>query len=153
MPNTYTQIHIQVVFAVKFRISVIHESWENELYRYISGIVQSNKHKILSINGIPDHLHFLAGMRPSQSISDLMREVKSNSSKWINEKRLTPGRFEWQDGYAAFSYSKKDVPNVIRYIQNQKEHHKSISFLEEYKKFLDEFDIEYDWQYCFKEPE
>jgi REP element-mobilizing transposase RayT len=153
MANTYTQIHIQFVFAVKFRKCLIHESWEEELYKYITGIVQSNNHKMLSINGIHDHIHFLAGIRPAQSISDVMKEVKANSSKWINDKRLTSGKFEWQGGYGAFSYAKRDLPNVIRYIQNQKDHHKETNFLDEYRKMLDEFEIEYDWQYCFREPE
>jgi REP element-mobilizing transposase RayT len=153
MANTYTQIHVQFVFAVRFRKSLIHESWEENLYKYITGIFKNHDHKLLAINGMPDHIHILSGVRPTQSISDLMRDVKTSSSKWIKEMNLTNNRFEWQDGYSAFSYSKRDLPNIIKYIMNQKEHHKTTSFLEEYRKMLDEFEVEYKWEYCFKEPE
>ena len=152
MANTYTQIHIQFVFAPKFRAALIQPAWEDELYKYITGIVQNNKHKMLCINGMPDHVHMLLGFRPPQSMSDLMQDVKASSSKWINSKKLTPGRFEWQAGYGAFSYSKSEIPNVIAYIQNQKIHHHKISFLKEYKSILEQFQIEYDEKYIFKEP-
>ena len=116
MANTYTQIHIQAVFAVQNRQSLINKQWNNELYKYITGIVQSYDHKILQINGMPDHIHMLFGMRPVQSISDLMKQVKQDSSKWINQKELVNGRFLWQAGYGAFSYSKSQLPRVIKYI-------------------------------------
>lgn len=151
MPNTYTQIHLQIVFAVENRISMIDNSWKNELYRYITGIVQNYDHKLLTINGIPDHLHLLIGMRPTQALSDLMREIKRDSSTWINEKRFTKGKFQWQEGYGAFSYSRSHLPDVIKYIQNQELHHQKQSFIEEYKEFLDKFEIAYDERYIFKE--
>jgi len=152
MANTYTQIHLQFVFAPKFRASLIHPDWEDELYKYITGIVQNNNHKMLCINGMPDHLHLLAGFRTTQSIADFMQDVKANSSGWINDKKLTKSRFEWQSGFGAFSYSKSHVPNVINYIKNQKTHHRKQTFLEEYKMFLEKFEVDYDEQYIFKEP-
>ena len=151
MPNTYTQIHIQFVFAVKYRDSIIHSSWKDELYKYITGIVQNNKHKLISINGMPDHVHVLIGMRPHQSISDLMQDVKGDSSKWINEKKFAKGKFEWQEGYGAFSYGKSQIKEVILYIENQEQHHKKKTFIEEYLDFLKKFEVEYDEKYIFKE--
>jgi putative transposase len=152
MANTYTQIHLQFIFAPKFRASLIHPDWEIELYRYITGIVQE-KHKMLSINGMPDHLHMLVGFRATQSIADFMQDVKTGSSGWINKSKKCKSRFEWQTGYGAFSYSKSQVPSVISYIQNQKEHHRKRTFLEEYKMFLEKFEVDYDEQYIFKAPE
>lgn len=151
MSNTYTQIHIQFVFAVKYRNGLIHSSFKQELYQYISGIIKANNHKLLAINGMSDHLHILVGMRPSQSVSDLIQNIKSNSSKWINEKKFLKVKFEWQEGYGAFSYSKSHVQNVIRYIQNQEEKHKVKSFNEEYLDFLKAFEIDYDERYVFKD--
>lgn len=150
MPNTYTQIHIQAIFAVKYRVGIIRKEWKDELFKYIAGIIQQNDHKVLIINGVEDHVHVFFGMRPIQSLSDLMQDVKGNSSKWINEKGLVPGRFEWQSGFGAFSYSKSQIPDVIRYIQNQEEHHKKQTFLSEYVEFLDCFGVEYDERYIFK---
>ena len=150
MANTYTQIHIQFVFAVKHRQSVISSKWENDLYKYITGIVKNNNHKMLCINGMPDHVHILVGFHTTQSISDFMREVKANSSKWINEQKLTKGKFNWQEGYGAFSYSKSHQDNVYKYIMNQKEHHKKSTFIDEYKELLNKFEIEYDEKYVFK---
>ena len=132
MANTYTQIHIQFFFAVKFRDGLIHESFKQELFKYISGIVTAHNHKLLAINSMPDHIHIFIGMRPTQSISDLMQDIKGNSSKWINEKKFLKVRFEWQEGYGAFSYSKSHVNRVIDYIFNQENHHKKESFQEEY---------------------
>ncbi|WP_298121885.1 IS200/IS605 family transposase [Flavobacterium sp.] len=152
MANTYTQIHVQFVFAVKFRNGLIHASFKEELYQYISGIIKANNHKLLAINGMPDHLHIFTGMRPTQSISDLLQDIKGSSSKWINEKKFLKVKFEWQEGYGAFSYSKSHVNNVIEYIQNQENHHKKESFNEEYLKFLKVFEIDYDERYVFKEP-
>ncbi|WP_298306748.1 IS200/IS605 family transposase [Flavobacterium sp.] len=152
MANTYTQIHVQFVFAVKFRNGLIHASFKEELYQYISGIIKANNHKLLAINGMPDHLHIFIGMRPTQSISDLLQDIKGSSSKWINEKKFLKVKFEWQEGYGAFSYSKSHVNNVINYIQNQENHHKKETFRDEYLKFLKVFEIEYDEHYIFKEP-
>lgn len=151
MANTYTQIHIHFVFAVKYRLGVIQSEWKEALYKYITGIAQNNNHKLLVINGMPDHIHILIGVRPSQSISDLMKDIKQSSSKWINENKFTKVHFEWQEGYGAFSYSKSQINTVIKYIQNQEEHHKTKTFLEEYLEILQKFEIEYDEKYIFKE--
>jgi putative transposase len=153
MANTYTQIHIQTVFAVQNRHCIIQQRWKEELYKYISGIVQNNKHKILAINGMPDHVHILFGFRPAQSLSDLMQDIKGSSSRWINEEKFTRGKFSWQEGYGAFSYSKSDVPKVLEYIKHQEEHHKKKSFSEEYKDLLEEFEIDYDQRFVFKPVE
>jgi len=150
MANTYTQIHIHAVFTVQNRDSIILCNWKDELYKYISGILQNNSHKLLAINGMSDHIHILFGFRPSQSLSDLMQDIKANSSKWINEKKFIRAKFSWQEGYGAFSYTKADLPKIIRYIQDQKEHHKRKTFLEEYLELLKEFDIEYDERFVFK---
>ncbi len=148
---TYTQIHIQFVFAVKFRDALIKHEWKEELYKYITGIIQNNKHKLLIINSMPDHIHILVGMRPNQSVSDLVNDIKTNSSKFINEKRFLPVRFEWQKGYGAFSYGKSQVENVINYINNQEKHHHKKSFREEYLDFLQKFEVEYNEEYIFNE--
>jgi putative transposase len=153
MANTYTQIHIQTIFAVKRRTALIQKEWKDELYKYITGIIRTYDHKILAINGMPDHLHIFFGMRPVQSLSDLMQDVKGSSSKWINEKRFIKDKFEWQEGYGAFSYSKSQASKVIAYIQNQETHHKKVSFLNEYKTFLVKFEVDYDDRYIFKELE
>lgn len=153
MANTYTQIHIQFVFVVKFRNGMIHSSFKEELYQYISGIIKYHDHKLLAINGMPDHLHILIGMRPTQSISDLMQDIKGNSSKWINDKKFLKVKFEWQSGYGAFSYSKAHVQNVINYIKNQENHHINKTFRDEYLNILKESDVDYDERYIFKEPE
>lgn len=150
MANTFTQIHIQAVFAVQNKQSLISKSWEEELYRYITGIIQNYDHKVLQINGMRDHIHILFGMRPTQSVSDLMQFVKQGSSKWINEKRFLMEKFSWQTGYGAFSYAKSDLPNVIAYIKNQEAHHKKQSFIEEYIEILKSFEMEYDERYIFK---
>src|SRR6056297_1326504 len=150
MANTYTQIHIHSIFAVQNRQSLIQSSWEIELYKYITGIVQNNGHKLLQINGMPDHVHLLIGMRPVKSLSVLMQQVKQDSSKWINEKRFAAGRFSWQEGFGAFLHSKSQVQTVITYIQNQKEHHKNKSFREEYLDFLEKWEVNYDERYIFK---
>jgi REP element-mobilizing transposase RayT len=151
MPNTYTQIHIHFVFAVKFRLGLIDKKWKEQLNKYITEIIQSNNHKLLAINGMSDHIHILIGMRPTQSISDLMKEVKQSSSLWINENKFTKQHFEWQEGYGAFSYSKSQIDGVVKYIKNQEEHHKKQSFKEEYLEILTKFEIEYDEKYIFKE--
>jgi putative transposase len=150
MANTFTQIHLQIVFAVQNRISLIQPSWKDELYKYMTGIVKENDHKLIIINGMPDHIHMLIGMRPSQSLSGLMQDVKGDSSKWINSKKFVKGQFQWQEGYGAFSYSKSHLPAVTNYIKNQETHHKKKSFIEEYKEFLDKFEVPYDERYIFQ---
>ena len=153
MANTFHQIHIQSIFAVKKITGLIQREWKDELYKYITGIIQKHDHKLLAINGMADHVHIFFGMRPTQSLSDLMQDVKGNSSKWINEKKFIESKFEWQSGFGAFSYSKSQVSTVIGYIQNQENHHRKITFLQEYKKFLDKFEADYDERYIFKLPE
>jgi REP element-mobilizing transposase RayT len=148
--GTFSQIYIQVVFAVKGRNSLIHVSWEEELYKYITGIIQNKGQKMLAINGMPDHIHFLIGMKPSCCLSDLVREVKKSSNAFIKEKRFSKFKFEWQEGYGAFSYSHSALDNIIGYINNQKEHHKTKNFKEEYKDFLIKFQIEHKDDYLFE---
>ena len=150
MANTYTQIHIQCVAAVKYRRSLIKIEWKELLHKYITGIVQNKGHKMIGINSMPDHLHFLFGFRPEQSLSDLMRLVKGESSEWLNNKKMCTSKFRWQEGYGAFSYSKSQIPMIATYIQNQEEHHRKKTFLEEYQEMLDEFEIEYNPLYIFK---
>ena len=149
MPNTYTQIYIHFVFSVQNRQCLISNSWEDELYKYITGIVTANKHKLLAINGMPDHIHLLVGVKPHQSISDLMQDVKGSSSRWINLKKFVRGKFSWQSGYGAFSYSHSQLDTVIKYIMHQKEHHKKETFKEEYLKILQAFEVKYDNKYLF----
>jgi putative transposase len=149
MANTYTQIHLQLVFAVKYRDAVIDDSWKQELYKYMEGIIENKGHKKLIINGMPDHVHILIGMRPTQSLSDLMQDIKGSSSKWINNKGFCKHKFSWQSGYGAFSYGQSQLNTIIDYIARQEEHHKKRTFLEEYKRFLDLFEIEYDEKYLF----
>lgn len=153
MPNTYTQIHIQFVFAVKYRAALINKAWKEELHQYMTGIIRQYGHKVLQVNSMPDHIHILVGLRPNQNISDLVQKVKVESSKWIKEKKLCQSSFYWQEGYGAFSYSKSQVDEVIRYIQHQEKHHEKESFLQEYRKFLDAFGIEWQVEYIFTQPE
>jgi putative transposase len=153
MANTYTQLYIHFVFAVKYRASLLSSAWDERLRLYIIAIVQNHGHKILAINNVPDHLHMFVGLNLSQSISDLMRVAKGESSEWLNKEKLTTGKFQWQDGYGAFSHSKSQIDQVVKYINNQQEHHKRTTFLDEYKKMLTDFDVEFDERYIFKEPE
>jgi len=152
MPNTYTQIHIHAVFAVKNRAGLIQKEWKDELYKYITGIVQQQKHKLLAINGMPDHIHIFFGLKPTQSLSDLIQDVKGSSSKWINDKKFTKSRFEWQQGFGAFSYSNSHISNVISYIENQEAHHRKQTFIDEYKHMLNRFEVDYNERYLFKAP-
>ena len=153
MPNSYTQIHIQFVFAVKYRAALIGSEWKERLHQYMTGIFQENKHKMLQINSMPDHIHIFIGMRPHQSIFSLIQNVKTESSKWIKDQKFCNQPFAWQEGYGAFSYSKNQVPDVVRYVKNQPEHHKKMTFLDEYRKLLTLFDIEWDERCIFKELE
>lgn len=151
MPNTYTQMHIQFVFAVKYRKAMIEDSWKDKLHQYITGMIQKKTHKMLQINTMPDHLHMLIGFRPDENMSQLIQIVKSESSKFINDHHFTHQKFCWQEGFGAFSYSKSHVSEVIRYIQNQEQHHLKQTFLKEYVAFLTAFEIEYDERYIFRE--
>lgn len=150
MANTYTQLYIHYVFAVQNRISLINEKWKIDLYKYVSGIVEQQEHKLFAINGMPDHLHILISMNPKQSPSDLMYHIKRSSSLWINDNKLAPGKFSWQEGFGGFSYGKSQIPMIAEYIENQQEHHKKTTFHEEYIEFLNAFGIEYDERYVFK---
>lgn len=149
MANTYTQIYLHVVFAVEGRQSLIQPKHNDELQKYITGIVTAQKQKLIAINNMPDHLHLLVGLRPDASLSQLVRDIKANSSHFINEKRWVMGRFSWQEGFGAFSYSRSQLGDVIRYIENQQKHHARKSFREEYTALLKKFDIEYDPRYIF----
>jgi REP element-mobilizing transposase RayT len=149
MANTFTQIHIHAVFSVQNRISLINKSWKDRLYGYIIGIIHHHGHRVLSIGGMPDHIHILFGFRPTQALSVLMQNVKRDSSEWINREKLVMGRFSWQEGYGAFSYSKSQIPQVARYIETQEEHHKKKTFIDEYRKILTDFGLEYDDKYLF----
>ncbi|MBO3697469.1 IS200/IS605 family transposase [Roseivirga sp. E12] len=149
MPNTYTQLYVQLVFAVKHRESLIGENIRVDIQKYITGIVSNRKHKMMAIYIMPDHCHILVGLNPMQSVSDLVRTIKSNSSKWINETKLLKKRFQWQEGYGAFTYSEGQTPSVIKYVLNQKEHHRKVRFKEEYLDFLEKFNIDHDEKYLF----
>lgn len=153
MANTYTQIHLQLIFAVKYRRYLIEKSWKDELYKYITGIIQSEKHKLLIINGVEDHIHILIGFRPHQALSDLLQIIKKRSSTWINDRHFINSKFAWQGGYSAFSYSQSHLKKVIKYIENQEEHHKKKPFVVEYQSYLKAFEVEFDERYILKEPE
>ena len=131
---------------------MLQPEWDERLRLYITAIVQNNKHKMIAINNVPDHLHFFVGLNPNQSISDMLRLVKGDSSEWINTEKLTKRKFHWQEGYGAFSHSKSQVDSVVKYIHTQKEHHKQTTFLQEYKKLLETFGVDYDERYIFKLP-
>ena len=150
MANTYTQLYVQIVFAVQNRNALISESFREELQKYATGIIQNNTHKMLAIYCMPDHTHIMVGLNPVQSISSLVNDIKSNSSKWINEQKKLKFPFNWQDGYGAFSYDRNRLYTTIDYINNQKQHHAKFNFKEEYLKLLKDFDIDYQEQYLFK---
>lgn len=150
MANTYSQIYIQIVFAVRGRENLIAKENREELHKFITGIVSNREQKLLAIFAMPDHVHILIGMKPNITISDLVRDIKSGSSKFINDSKWINGKFNWQEGYGAFSYSKSQLDNVIKYILNQESHHKKQTFKEEYISFLEKFEIEYDEIYLFQ---
>jgi REP element-mobilizing transposase RayT len=150
MPNTYSQINIQIVFAVKGRHSLISINHREEIQKYITGIVQNRNHKMLSIFCMPDHTHLLIGMKPSSAISDMTRAIKAGSSKFINDQRWIRDRFNWQEGFGAFSYSRSQIGTIIKYISRLEEHHATTAFREEYLGFLKQFEIDYDDRYIFE---
>jgi putative transposase len=151
MANTYHQVYLQVIFAVKYRRAVISKDWKPILLGVIGNLINETGCKTIIVNGIEDHIHCLLGLKPVISISELMKSVKAKSSKYINEHELTKVRFEWQEGYGVFSYSHSQIDNVYHYIANQEEHHKKQSFKEEYLKYLEEFDVSYDERYLFED--
>jgi putative transposase len=150
MSGTFSQLYIQIVFAVKGRDNLISKIWKDELCKYISGIIKAKNQKPIIVNGVNDHLHLFVGLLPSIAISDLVRDVKNNSTKFINEKRFVKGKFSWQEGYGVFSYSHSQINNVYDYILNQEEHHKKRTFREEYIDFLQKLDIHYEDKYLFE---
>ena len=150
MANTYTQLYIHLIFAVQNREAAVSEPVRERLQQYLCGIAREAQHKPLAIYCMPDHLHFLVGLHPDHSIAELVRLLKTNSSKWLNENRLLPQRFEWQRGYGAFSYARSQVDAVVNYILTQSAHHRKISFQEEYVAFLARFEVEYDARYLFE---
>jgi putative transposase len=151
MPNTYTQLYIHCVFAVKYRLAVIEPQWEDDLHKYITGIVKNNGHKMLAINSATDHLHMFIGLDPQQSISEMMRLVKGDSAEFINKSGFTKRKFHWQRGYGAFSNSKSHIDGVVKYILNQKQHHLKKSFRDEYLEILKGYAVEYDEEYIFSD--
>ena len=150
MANTFSQIYVQVVFAVKGRENLMSKLWKDELYKYITGICKNNQQKLIAINGVADHIHILIGLKPSMALANLVQDIKSNSSKFINEKKFVKGKFSWQEGYGAFSCAHSQLDVVIKYIENQENHHAIKSFKEEYLLFLKSYHIEYDEKYLFE---
>lgn len=150
MANAYTKIYLHLVFSPMGRENVIPVNHQEELQKFPTGIIQNKKHKLLAIKYMPDHVHIFIGYQPSQPLPDLVRDIKANSSRFINEQRWLPGKFRWQEGYGAFSYSHSQINDVIKYINTQEEHHKRASFKEEYLRLLEKFDIEYDSIYLFE---
>jgi len=150
MPGTFSQIYIQTVFAVKGRENLIARKWRDELIKYIAGIIKAKEQKPIIVNGMPDHIHAFIGLRPMMAISDLVRDIKNNSSKFINERKWVKGKFAWQEGYGAFSYSHSHIKAVYNYILNQEEHHRKKTFREEYISFLKKFEVPYDEKYLFE---
>ncbi len=151
MANTYHQIYLQTVFAVKYRMAVIDKTWSSKLFGVIGNLINEANCKTIIVNGVEDHVHCLIGLKPVVSVSELMKTVKAKSSKYINDRSLTESRFEWQEGYGAFSYGQSQIDTVYKYIQHQEAHHKKQSFKEEYLEFLKKFKIEYDEKYIFQD--
>lgn len=149
MANTYSQIYLHIVFSVKGRHSLIALKWREELYKYICGIVNNKQQKVYAIGGVADHIHILISIKPNVLISDLVREIKSNSSKWIKEKKFVLGKFEWQEGYGIFSSSQSQLDVLINYINNQEKHHQKKTFKEEYLELLQKFNVDFDEKYLF----
>jgi putative transposase len=149
MANTYSQIHIQAVFAVAGRANLIQPEWKEELFKYIAGVFRNQKQKLLAIGGVADHIHLLFGLRPNIALSDLIRDVKANSSGFINDHRLVRGKFNWQEGFGAFSYSRSHLDQVVKYVLNQEKHHARRTFKDEYIGLLDRFEVEYEDRYLF----
>lgn len=150
MPNTYSQLYIHVVFAVKRRENLIASDWKTNLFKFMNGIVVNKRDKVMCLNGVSDHVHILLSISPATRISDIVRDIKANSSRWINENKLVRGKFEWQNGFGAFSVSPGRVDRTIDYIKNQENHHKRKSFREEYLHLLKLSGVEFDERYIFE---
>src|SRR6185369_9009425 len=150
MANTFSQIYIQTVFAVSGRLTLITQDFKEELHKYISGIVRKQNQKLIRINGMSDHLHILIGLKPSKALSDLVRDTKADSSDWVNRQKLSRGKFSWQEGFGAFSYGHSQLNTIIRYIENQEQHHQRRTFKKEYLTLLRKFEIEFKEEYVFE---
>jgi putative transposase len=150
MANTFSQLYIHIVFSVSGRQNLIQKRWKDELHKYICGIVSGKEQKAYAIGGMADHIHLLVSIKPGIAVSDLVRDIKANSSRWINERGFIVGKFKWQEGFGAFSYGKSQLDSVIAYINNQEQHHKKKTFREEYIELLQKFDVNYDEKYVFE---
>jgi REP element-mobilizing transposase RayT len=150
MPGTFSQIYIQIIFAVKGRENLISNNWKTELHKYIAGIIKGKGQKPIIVNGMPDHIHAFVGLKPAMCISDLVRDMKNNSSNFVNDNKFVKGKFSWQESYGAFSYSHSHIEKLYRYILNQEKHHKKKTFKEEYLEFLKKFEVEYNEKYLFE---
>ena len=150
MPGTFSQVYIQIVFAVKGRENLIGKTWKDELHKYIAGVIKGTEQKSIIVNGVQDHIHAFIGLRPSASISDIVRDIKNNSTNFINERRLVQGKFSWLEGYGAFSYGHSQIEKVYNYILTQEEHHKKTTFREEYIGFLNKFEVPFEERYLFE---
>jgi len=152
MPNTYACIYVHLIFVVRHRKSLINQTWEDELHKYITGIITNRGNKLFAIGGMPDHIHLFLDLNPVSSLSDLARDIKSSFTKWINKKNYNASKFQWQNGFAAFSYAKSQLPVIAHYIEQQKEHHRKKPFDKEYRQFLDKFGVNYNEKYILKSP-
>ncbi len=152
MAGTYSQIYLHVVFAVKYRHGLLAASWRPRLLQYLNATIQEEHHKPLCLNGVADHVHLAIGIRPAQSVSELVQRIKQASSRWINDERLTVGKFAWQEGYGAFSVSPTHLPKLFAYIENQEAHHRERTFRAEYQQILEAYGIAYEDAHTFQEP-
>jgi putative transposase len=150
MPGTFSQVYIQAVFAVKGRENLLHKEWQGDVFKYMAGIIRNKGHKPIIVGGVADHVHAFIGLKPTMAISDLMRDLKNNSTNLINETKWLKNKFAWQEGYAVFSYSHSQVETVYYYILNQEEHHRKITFREEYIDFLDKFNVPFEERFLFE---
>jgi REP element-mobilizing transposase RayT len=150
MSSTFSQIYIQIVFAVKGRQNFLQKPWRDDVFKYMSGIIKGKNQKPIIVNGVSNHVHLFIGLKPSMAVSDLVRDVKNNSTNFINEQKYLKGKFSWQEGFGAFSYSHSQIDQVYQYILNQEEHHRKKTFKEEYLDFLHKFEIEYEEKYLFE---
>ncbi len=149
MAGTFSQIYIQYVFTVKGKANLLQKPWRDEVFRYMAGIIKGKNQKSIIVNGVADHVHVFVGLKPTMCVADLVRDIKNNSSKFINDQKFLKGKFEWQEGYGSFSYAHSQIENVYQYIANQEEHHRKKTFKEEYIEFLEKFEVEYNEKYLF----
>jgi len=150
MAGTFSQIYIQAVFAVEGRANLLQKPWREEVFKYMSGIIKGKNQKPIIVNGVANHVHLFIGLKPSIAVSDLVRDIKNNTSNFINTQKFVHGRFSWQEGFGSFSYAHSQMEQVYQYILNQEEHHRKKTFKEEYLEFLKKFEIEYDEKYLFR---